>query len=77
MHINEIASFSQEQSPNWKENKNEVEAKLKDLHNLKFISDNELTAVTGLLVGGVSGKLKNWDGSVKFTRVKESNELFS
>lgn len=77
LHINEIASFSQEQSSNWKENKNEVEAKLKELHNLKFISDNELTAVTGLLVGGVSGKLKNRDGSVKFTRVKESNELFS
>ena len=77
MHINEVASLSQQQVSNWMENKSFIESKLKELYNLTFISKNELTAITGLLPGGVSGKLRNVDGSIKFTRIKASNELFS
>ena len=38
---------------------------------------NELTAVTGLLAGGANGKLRNGDGSLKFTRVIANAELFA
>ena len=43
----------------------------------KFITGSELTGVTGLLAGGVSGTLKNRDGSIKYTKAIDSNELFS
>ena len=37
------------------------------LYDVKFIDRGELTAVTGVLPGGVSGKLKKKDGTRKDT----------
>ena len=50
---------------------------MKKLFELKFIERKELTAVTGLLPGGVKGNLKNRDGSVKYTRAIDANEFFA
>ena len=77
LHINDIASLSVDQSSNWEENKLFVESKLKELFKFKFISSEELTSVTGLLAGGRFGKLKNANGSLKFTRAIDHNELFA
>ena len=74
--INEIAEEVPDQRPNWKENREFVETMMKRLFAANFIDGNELTSVTGLLAGGVSGDLLNPDGSLKFTRIKENNELF-
>ena len=75
LRIEEIASPTEDQQPNWKENKEFVEVKMRELYRVGFISNRELTAVTGLLPGGVCGTLINNDGSMKFTRIKENNEL--
>ena len=77
LNILQISSICTTQSSNWNENKEFVENTFKDLLNVKFITEKELTAVTGLLAGGKTGKLKNKDGSLKFTRVTSSNELFA
>ena len=44
---------------------------------MKFISRDELIAVTGLLPGGANGQLKTETGGVKFTHATDSNELFA
>ena len=75
--INEIAEEVPDQRPNWKENREFVETMMKRLFAANFIDGKELTSVTGLLAGGVSGDLLNPDGSLKFTRIKENNELFA
>ena len=49
---------------------------LKQLYSEKFLSKEELAAVTGLLAGGANGKLKNRDKSTKFTRTLNTTELF-
>ena len=49
---------------------------MKKLRELNFITKDELTAVTGLLEEGRSGKLTNKDGSTKFTNVLSNKELF-
>ena len=46
------------------------------LYHEHFISKEETVAVTGLIPGGKCGKLKNRDGTIKFTRAIDSNELF-
>ena len=69
MNITKISSVSNSQASNWLENKEFSENAMKKLFNEKFIDGNELTSVTGLLPGGINGKLKNGDGSLKFTRV--------
>ena len=76
-HISEIASLCDIQSSNWMENRQYVENKMKELFLLKFVNKDELTSVTGIIAGGTTGKLKNKDGSMKYTRVISSNELFS
>ena len=50
---------------------------MKFIFENKFISKQELTAVTGILAGGANGKLKTENGELKFTRATNSNELFS
>ena len=75
--INSIATVCEDQSSNWRENKLFIENKFRLLNDLKFITNSELTAVTGLLVGGVCGKLKNKDGTTKYTCTTDSNELFA
>ena len=47
------------------------------LYDVKFIDRGELTAVTGVLPGGVSGKLKKKDGTRKDTHAIDSNEYFA
>ena len=42
-----------------------------------FINKNEVTAITGLLPGGKNGKLKNNDGSLKYTHIQANTELFA
>ena len=74
--ISTIATLCDNQTPNWEHNKYFIEQKMKDLFHKKMISKNELTAVTGLIAGGISGELKNGDGSIKFTRAINNNELF-
>ena len=75
--IGKIASLSDIQSSNWEENRDFVECVMKTLNSSKFISNNELTAVTGLLAGGKNGQLKNADGSIKYTHILSTRELFS
>ena len=77
LSVSKIATLCQNQSSNWRENKEFVESSMKSFFQTKFISKEELAAVTGLLAGGKCGKLKNKDGSIKFTRAIDSNELFS
>ena len=77
LRIEEIATPAANQQLNWKENKEFIELKMKELYKNGFISNRELTAVTGILPGGASGELKNSDGSMKYTRIKENNELFA
>ena len=77
LRIEEIATPTEDQRPNWKENKEFVEGKMKELYRIGFITGQELTAVTGLLPGGACGTLTNNDGSMKYTRIKENNELFA
>ena len=77
LNISKIAILSEPQCSNWKENKDFVEFKLKQLYNEKFISKEELVSVMGLLAGGVNGKLKNNDRSIKFTRIINNTELFA
>ena len=50
---------------------------MKVLFEKGFILKQELTAVTGILAGGAKGNCKNHDGTLKFTRAINSNELFS
>ena len=69
LNITEIATRTGNEQSNWKENKEFVETKMKELCRTRFISGKELTAVTGLLPGGASGKLRDHNGSMKFTRV--------
>ena len=44
---------------------------------MKFISRDELIAVTGLLPGGANGQLKTKTGGIKFTHATDSNKLFA
>ena len=76
-NIGKIASLCLNQKSNWKENKLFVEESLKKLFCEQFISKNELIAVTGLIAGGSSGKLKNRNGSMKFTHLLSQKELFA
>ena len=76
-NIDKIAALCGTQKSNWLENKTFVEDKLKQLFDLKFIDQKELTSVTGLLPGGVKGSLKNKDGTIKYTRAIDTNEYFS
>ena len=77
MNISQIATKCTLQQSNWEENMLFVECKMKELFLEEFISSDELTAVTGLLAGGKSGKLRNIDGSIKYTHVIEHKELFA
>ena len=77
INITKISSLCDIQASNWLENKEHSENVMKELFNEKFIDKNELTAVTGLLAGGVNGELRNEDGSLKFTRVNANAELFA
>ena len=76
-NINMIASLCDVQLSNWEQNKDFIEEKFKLLYGLKFITGDELTAVTGLLAGGKYGNLVDRNGSLKFTKVLSSKELFS
>ena len=67
-----ITKLSNIQSSNWEENRVFVECIMKKLYAYKFISDNEFIAVTG----GKNGKLKNRDGSIKYTHILSTRELF-
>ena len=76
-NISKIAKQCEKQESNWSDNRAFVEQKMRELYELKFMDQKELTVVTGLLPGGVSGKLKNNDGSLKFTHALDMNEFFS
>ena len=75
-NINSIASLCDVQESNWKQNRDYVEVKFKELFMLFFITPNELAAVTGLVAGGKNGKLRNKDGTFKFTKALSNKELF-
>ena len=77
LKISKIADLSQFQISNWEENKSFVECSFKKLYLNKFISKEELAAVTSLLAGGANGKLKTKDNYMKFTRTLPNNELFA
>ena len=77
LNITKIASLCPTQASNWLENKEYSENTMKLLFRENFIDKSELTAITGLLAGGVNGKLKNEDGSLKFTRIISNAELFT
>ena len=77
INISKISSVCEKQTSNWEENVEFSEKIMKGLWRSKFINGNELTAVTGLFPGGRNGKLKNKDGSIKFTRVINNSELFT
>ena len=72
-----IAKLCKSQKSNWKENRQFVENEMKKLYHMKFISRDELAAVTGLLAGGANGTLKTASGGMKFTHATDSNELFA
>ena len=76
-NIQSIAERCKNQTSNWKENREFVEKEMKKLYHLKFVTRDELGAVTGLLAGGADGKLKTASGGIKFTRATDSNELFT
>ena len=59
LNITKIASLCPTQASNWLENKEYSENTMKLLFRENFIDKSELTAITGLLAGGVNGKLKN------------------
>ena len=75
--IASIAEICENQTSNWNENKIFIEEKMRKLFVSKFITSSELTGVTGLLAGGVCGKLRHDDGSIKYTKAIDSNELFA
>ena len=75
-NINSIATLCDVQESNWEMNKDYVEEKLKELYCLGFITSNELAAITGLLAGGKNGKLRNRNGSIKYTQAVSNKELF-
>ena len=77
LNISHIAVLSEPQCSNWQENKDFSEFKLKQLYAEKFITKEELASVTGLLAGGVNGKLRNNDKSIKYTRTINNIELFA
>ena len=77
LNITKVSSLCDLQASNWLENKEYSENIMKELFSEKFIEKCELTAVTGLLAGGITGKLKHGDGSLKFTRVIANAELFT
>ena len=62
---------------NWTDNREYIDQQMKKLFHMKFISREELLSVTGLLAGGVDGRLKTNSGGMKFTRATDSNKLFS
>ena len=74
--IKSIARLCDVQESNWKLNRDFTEDKFRELYYLGFITSDELTAVTGLLAGGKNGKLKNRDGTLKFTQALSNKELF-
>ena len=74
-NINAIAELCQEQTSNWTNNREFVDKEMKKLYHSRFISRDELIAVTGILPGGANGKLKTPSGGIKFTRATDSNEL--
>ena len=76
-NILKIAEKREVQKSNWNENRTFVEKEMKKLYFLKFVSRDELAAVTGLLAGGIDGKLNTETGGVKFTHATDSNELFA
>ena len=75
-NISLIAELCPDQVSNWEQNKDFAEEKMKSLFFDGFVSKSELTAVTGLIAGGVDGCRRNKDGSMKFTQVVSQKELF-
>ena len=71
-----IIKLSNIQSSNWEENRIFVECIMKKLNAYKFIFNKGFTAVTGLLAGGKNDKLKNRDGSITYTHILSTRELF-
>ena len=55
LNISTISSLCETQTSNWQENIEFSNKLMKGLWNANFISDSELTAVTGLLAGGRNG----------------------
>ena len=76
-NIDKIAELCTVQKSNWSENKSFVENYFKKLFEAKFIDRKEVISVTGLLPGGVTGDLKNNDGTIKYTRTVDTNEYFA
>ncbi len=76
-NILKIAEKCKVQKSNWSENRSFMENEMKKLDFSKFIMREELVAVTGLLPGGIDGKLKTATGGVRFTHATDSNELFA
>ena len=77
LNITKIAKLCEEQSSNWLDNRKFIDEKMTQLYEIDFIHRNELITVTGILPGGVSGKLKKGDGTRKDTRVIDTNEYFA
>ena len=77
MNIANISKLCEIQSSNWKENREFIDNKMKQLFELKFITRKELCAVTGQLAGGSNGNLRRKDHRLKYTRATDMNELFT
>ena len=77
LNISKIGELCANQKSNWEGNRKFIESEMKKLYFHKFVTREELIAVTGLLPGGANGKLKTNSGGVKFTRATDSNELFA
>ena len=78
LNITKIAKLCSIQESNWKENRSFIDEKMTKSYDNEFIDQKELTAVTGILPGGVSGELvNNKTGQRKDTRAIDSNELFT
>ena len=50
---------------------------MKKLYFHKFVTREELVAVTGVLPGGANGKLKTNSGGIRFTHATDMNKLFA
>ena len=76
-NISKIARLCPNQESNWKENKDYAEEKMIALYSKGFVSKRELTAVCGLIAGGMDGKKRKKDGSLKYTQVISQKELYA
>ena len=77
INISKIAKLCNNQSSNWQDNRKFIEDKMRKLYKEKSIDRKELTAVTGILPGGVNGKLKKKDGTRKDTHAIDINKYFA